>query len=109
MQHDELCAETRGRVERDPRVPPGVVPLALVLGGELEDVGGGAVEAHREGAEIVEGGYFDHPGVHGIDDPGQKTDADAVAEFGVIKTEAANFLEHRAAVDVALGVPATGE
>jgi len=83
--------------------------LALVVGRKLEDVGRGPFHADGQGAEIVHGGNPDHAGVHRVKDAGQEADADAVAQLGIIKAQRADFLEHRAAIDVALRVPATGK
>ena len=57
----------------------------------------------------MEAGNFDLTRVHGLQDAGQETEPDAVAEFGVGKAEVADFAQHGATVRVAFGIPAGGE
>jgi hypothetical protein len=40
--------------------------------------------------------------IHRIEDAGQQTEADAVAQFRVIKAKGTNLFEHGSSVDVAL-------
>jgi hypothetical protein len=57
----------------------------------------------------VEAGDFDFTGRDGFDDAGKEAESNAMAEFGVLESEIANFLEHGATIGVAMGVPAGGE
>ena len=80
--------------------------FAGVLGRKLEEVWRGGVHADGKRTEIVERGYLDLARVHGIENTGQKAEADAVAEFGELETLITNLVEHHTAVGVAVRVPA---
>jgi hypothetical protein len=66
-------------------------------------------DAHGEGTEIVEGGDFHLAGVHRFDDAGEQTDADAVAEFRMVKAQGLDFAQHGASIGMALRIPASGK
>jgi hypothetical protein len=53
----------------------------------------------------VETGDFDFAGVDGFEDAREKTDADAMAKFGIFEPEVANLQEHCPSVGVAMRVP----
>ena len=105
MQHHQRRFDARGEFERLERVLDGGFALAVGLGRELVEVRRGMVHAHRQRTEIVQGGNLDFARAHGVEDAGHEADARAVTEFGVFKTQFANFAQHGATVRVAVGIP----
>jgi hypothetical protein len=63
------------------------------------------IHPHRQRTEIVQGGNFHFPGAHGLENAGQEADAGAVTQFGVFKTEFADFTQQGTTVRVAVGIP----
>ena len=106
MQDHERGLDARGKFKRLESVLDGQFALAGAFVGKLVKIRRGMVHAQRQGTEIVEGGNFNFARVHGFEDSGHQADADAVAQFGVFKTEVADFAQHRAPIGVAMGIPA---
>jgi hypothetical protein len=67
------------------------------------------IDSNRERTKIVQRGDLDLAGLHRFKNPGQKTNADTMAQFSVLKTQIANFPQHRAATSVAIRIPARRE
>jgi hypothetical protein len=57
----------------------------------------------------VERGDFHFARVHRLDDSGEQTDPDAVAQFRAVEAEGTDFPQHGASIGMALGIPATGK
>jgi hypothetical protein len=49
----------------------------------------------------------DLSGIDSLDDAWEQADADTVAKFGILKPQLANFAQHRAAIGVAVRIPAS--
>ena len=109
VQHDQLGSELIRHLDGFHSVLVGVLPLANVRGGKLEHVWVGVLAPDRQRAEVVQGGNLDHARLVRVDDSRHKAQPDAVAQFGILKPKVANLLEHRAAVGVAVGIPAGGK
>jgi len=109
MQHDERRADAFGKFKRVERVLDGELAVTLAVGRKFVEVWRGLVHADGQRTEIVHAGNFDLAGVHGREDARQQTDADAVAQLGAVKAEVADFVQHRAAIGVARGIPAGRE
>ena len=109
MQHDDRRLDALGEIQRLERVFDGQFALARLFGGKFVEVRRGMIHAHRQRTKIVQAGNFDFARVHGFEDAGHEAEPDAVAEFGVSKAEVADFAQHRAAIRVALGIPAGGK
>ena len=109
MKNDNGRFDTGGKLDSLQGVTLGQFAFARAVGGELIEIGRGIGDAHRQRTEVVETGNFYFTGCNRFDDAGEKAETDSVAEFGVLKTEIANFPEHGAAIGVAMGVPAGGE
>ena len=105
VEDDGRGIDASGELESFEGVAKGQFAFARAFGGELIQIGGGMVDAHGEGAEVVEAGDADFPGLDGVEDPGHEADASAVAEFSVFKPEVTDFTEHGAAIRVAMGIP----
>ena len=54
-------------------------------------------------------GNLDHPRLGRLHDARDEAQPDAVAQLRVLKAKVSDFLEHLAAIRVAVGVPAGGE
>ena len=109
MQHHERSFDARGKLQRLEGVLDGGFAFAVRLSGKLVKVRRGMIHAHRERAEIVQRGNLHLACAHGIENTRHEADACAVAEFGVFKTEIANFAEHGATIGVAMRIPASRE
>ena len=115
MSTEPMWSTTSGALTRSAslegleRVPEGVLALPRIVGGELEDVRRRAVHAHGQRTEVVQAGDLDLARVHGLEDAGQQADADAVAQLGVLEAQIADLAQHRAAIRVAMRIPAGGK
>ncbi len=107
VEHNGLGLKTGGEIERFEGVSEGVVALARVLGGKLEDVRGRPGDPHGERTEVMQGGNANESGFDGIEDARQKADPGAVPQFGIVEAEVADFLQHGLAVGVTVRVPAS--
>ena len=67
------------------------------------------IDAHGQGTKIMQRGDFDIAGVHRLEDAGEQTDADAVAEFGVVKAQGVDFAQEGASIGMAVRIPASGK
>ena len=109
MQHDDRRLDALGEFKRLERVLDRQFALARPLVGKFVEVRRGMIHAQRQRTKIVEAGNLDLARVHGLQDAGQQTEPDAVAELGIFKAEVADFAQHGAAVRVAVGIPAGGK
>ena len=106
MQHDNRRVNACSQFEGLARATQGVLAFAGIVGREAVKVRSGGIDAHRQRAKIMKAGDFDFAGFDGFNDARQEADARAVAQFRVGETEVADFAQHGAAVNVAMGVPA---
>jgi hypothetical protein len=67
------------------------------------------IESDRERTKIVQGGDFYLSGLHRFKNAGQEANANTMAQFSVLKTQIANFPQHRAATGVTIRIPARRE
>ena len=67
------------------------------------------IDSDRERTKIVQRGDFDLSGLHRFKNAGQKANADTMAQFSVLKTQIANFPQHRTATGVTIRIPARRE
>ena len=109
MQHHERGFDARGELQRLERVLDGGFAFAVRFSGELVEVWRGMIHAHRQGTEIVQRRNLHLARAHSIENTRHEADACAVTEFGVFKTEIADFAQHGASVGMAMRVPASRE
>ena len=109
MQHDQRRFHSHRGFNRLQRVPKRVFAFARIVGRKLEDIRRGMIDAHRQGTEIVQAGNLHLTRVDGFQHSGQQADANAVAQFRVIKAKVTDLAQHGSAVGMAMRIPAGGE
>ena len=109
MQHHERGFDARGELQRLERVLDSGFAFAVRFSGELVEVWRGVIHTHRQGTKVVQRGNLHLARANGVENAGHEADACAVTEFGVFKTEIANFAQHGASVGMAMRIPAGRE